>query len=233
MKNITYIYIVTNCFNNPYSIYVGKTKNTREKDHKKTFGNNITYSIIDEIYSFDKNLWRPLESYWIEQFRQWGFDIINKQKQGGSGVGFHSDETKHKISLRHKGRKITWGDKIKQSNTGRIHSEETKQKMKKPKTTSKKGIEHKLTGLKRSNETKIKQSLALKGKTRSDSYKEKIKDIKSKPILQFTKHGEFIKEWKNATEAARHINKQNSAISECCLGKRKSIYGYIWKFKEI
>jgi hypothetical protein len=232
MKNVTYIYLVENCYSDPNKVYIGKTKNSREKDHKKTYGCDIKYTIIDKINSLDRKYWKFLESYWIEQFKQWGFNVLNKQK-GGSGVTHHSEETKHKMSLSRKGRKITWGDKIGQANINKKHSEETKQKMRKPKSISKKGIEHKLTGTKRSNETKIKQSLSLKGKTKSKEYKEKISNIKSKPIFQFDKSENFIQEWKSATEAALSMNKRASAISECCSGKRKSIYGYIWRFKEI
>jgi len=232
MKNITYIYLIENCYGDPNKVYIGKTKNSRKKDHQKTYGNNITYTVIDKVNSLDRKYWKPLESYWIEQFKQWEFEILNKQK-GGSGVTHHSEETKYKMSLSRKGRKITWGDKIGKSNTNKKHSEETKQKMRKPKSVSKKGIEHKLTGIKRSNETKIKQSLSLKGKTRSKEYKNKISDIKSKPIDQFDKLGNFIQEWKSATEAASYMNKKASAISECCSGKRKSIYGYIWRFKKV
>jgi len=232
MENITYIYLVENCYGDSNKVYIGKTKNSREKDHKKTYG-DIIYTIIDEINSLDRKKWKFLESYWIEQFKQWGFEVLNKQKYGGSGVTHHSDKTKLKMSLSRKGRKITWGEKISRSNTNKKHSEETKQKMRKPKSTSKKGINHKLTGLKRTPETKIKQSLSLKGKTKSDEYKKKISVIKSKPIHQFDKLGNFIKEWKSATEAANYFKKPASGISECCSEKRKSIYGYIWKFKKI
>lgn len=232
MKNNTYIYLVENCYSDPNKVYIGKTKNSRENDHKRTYGKNIAYTIIDKVNSLERKHWKFLESYWIEQFKQWGFEVLNKQK-GGSGVTHHSEETKYEMSLSRRGRKITWGDKISKSNINKKHSEKTKQKMRKPKSTSKKGVEHKLTGIKRSNETKIKQSLSLKGKTRSEEYKNKISDIKGKPINQFDKLGNFIQEWRSATEAASSINKKASAISECCSGKRKTIYGYIWKFKEI
>lgn len=41
-----------------------------------------------------------------------------------------SEESKHKLSIALKGRKITWGDKITIANTGRKLSEETKKKIK-------------------------------------------------------------------------------------------------------
>ena len=73
---MTYIYLVEIESN---KVYVGKTKNPtkRVSDHRKTYGGHITYTIIDEINSIKKEDWTPLEKYWIEQFRQWGFEILN------------------------------------------------------------------------------------------------------------------------------------------------------------
>jgi hypothetical protein len=93
----TYIYLVTNCYNDPNKVYIGKTKNTRKQKHKLTYG-NIEYTILDEIHSLDYKDWEPLETYWIEQFRQWGFELMNKRKKGGSGPNYHTEETKQKIS---------------------------------------------------------------------------------------------------------------------------------------
>ena len=53
----------------------------------------------------------------------------------------------------------------------------------------------------------------------------------SKPILQYTKQGKFLKEWPNSFKAALSLNKHSAAITECCRGLRKSIYGYIWRHK--
>jgi hypothetical protein len=54
----------------------------------------------------------------------------------------------------------------------------------------------------------------------------------SKPVLQYTLQGEFIKEWLNATQASLSLNKHTAAITECCRGFRKSIYGFIWRHKD-
>jgi hypothetical protein len=54
----------------------------------------------------------------------------------------------------------------------------------------------------------------------------------NKPILQYSLLGEFIKEWKSASEAAEILfQKQSSSISDCLKGKTKKSYGFIWKFK--
>lgn len=52
-----------------------------------------------------------------------------------------------------------------------------------------------------------------------------------KPVLQFTLDGEFIREWKSATEAERQTGISHTGISLCCRGKYKQAKGYIWKWK--
>lgn len=56
---------------------------------------------------------------------------------------------------------------------------------------------------------------------------------KSKPILQFSRTGEFIQEWESGKYAARYNGWDQGDINRCCLGQRKTAYNYIWKFKEL
>ena len=52
-----------------------------------------------------------------------------------------------------------------------------------------------------------------------------------KPVLQFSKNGEFIKEFSSIHEAAQEMNTSHVSISKACNGKSKSSCGFIWKFK--
>lgn len=131
MINTTKIYLVTNCFGDPNKVYIGKTKNSREINHSKTYGSQIIYTYIDEVNSLKYKDWEPLETFWIEYFKFLGFILMNVRKSGGSGPSYYSEETKQKMRMSHKGRKI---------------SEEWKENMRKPKSTSKKGKEHGLFG---------------------------------------------------------------------------------------
>lgn len=94
---VTKIYLVSNINNDPYKVYIGKTKNTRQYKHTSKFGKGIEYTVIDEINSLDRECWEPLETYWIEQFKQWGFEVVNIRKKGGSGVEYCSLEHRTKI----------------------------------------------------------------------------------------------------------------------------------------
>ena len=54
----------------------------------------------------------------------------------------------------------------------------------------------------------------------------------SKPVLQYTKYGGFVKEWKSATDVEMNLGYFQNNISYCCTGKQKSAYNFIWKFKD-
>lgn len=55
----------------------------------------------------------------------------------------------------------------------------------------------------------------------------------AKPVRQYTLLGQFVAEYKTATEAARRYGGDAANISACCLGQKsiKSICGYIWRYK--
>jgi hypothetical protein len=106
---MTRIYLVEKCYGDPNKVYIGKTKNSRIQPHKAKYGKNIIYTIIDQINSLNHKEWKPLESYWIEQFRQWGFELMNINKNGGQGPGVYSEESKNKMR---KKRKLGTGKKI-------------------------------------------------------------------------------------------------------------------------
>lgn len=64
-----------------------------------------------------------------------------------------------------------------------------------------------------------------------------IKSV-SKPIIQYDLDKKFIKRWKSFCFAAKKIRPENykSAIKNihaCCNNKRKSAYGFIWKYENI
>jgi hypothetical protein len=94
----TKIYLVSNCYNDSKSVYIGKTINkSRKNDHKRKYGKHIEFIILDEIEGTDKILWKPKETYWIQKYIGLGYNVLNKQKKGGSGVEKHTPETISKI----------------------------------------------------------------------------------------------------------------------------------------
>ena len=54
---------------------------------------------------------------------------------------------------------------------------------------------------------------------------------KSKPVLQYTLDGEFVREWESATQAEKEGGFNNGHIIAVCGGKRNNHKGYIWRYK--
>ena len=103
--------------------------------------------------------------------------------------------------------KVTKSDKLKghKFNLGRVLTQEHKNKI----GIKSKGFKHSLESI------------------------ELISISKFKPIIQYDKNMNFIKNWNSAKNAAEvlKINPQN--ISNCCKNKLKTAGGYIWKYKLI
>jgi hypothetical protein len=212
---MTYIYLVENCYNDPNKVYIGKTKNSRKGPHKRKYGKNITYTIIDQINSLNHKKWKPLESYWIEQFRQWGFELMNINKKGGQGPGVYSEESKNKMR---KPRKEGTGFKIskalKQNNHSQYYTEE---------------VRHRI-----SEGNKILKPF-------SDEHKQNMliaKRKQAKPLLMFDLNDNLVKEWESKGQAAEWIKETTgktsnitTQIKDCCLGKQKTAFKFKWKYK--
>ena len=65
----------------------------------------------------------------------------------------------------------------------------------------------------------------------SEAAKEAVKEKCSIPILQFTKSGEFIKEWPSLSEACRQLGIFQQNICACLKGRLKSTGGFVWRYK--
>lgn len=67
----------------------------------------------------------------------------------------------------------------------------------------------------------------------SEESKNKMsKNRPSKPVIQYSKDGEFIAEYPSTRDAERQTGCYHTSICNCCKGKRKSCGGFIWKYKE-
>jgi len=89
-----------------------------------------------------------------------------------------------------------------------------------------------------SDETKNKISQTHLGKPKKKGHKQTQEHIKTrlksiyKPVIQYDKDNNFIKEWPNIQLAADYLQNNGKGISHCCRGKQKSAYGFIWKYKK-
>lgn len=189
--------------------YVGKTSSTLNKrvpQHKLKFGLNIK---IEELDVVENNSWKFWESYWIEQFRQWGFKLKNKNK-GGGGTNNHSEITKSKIRKK-------WLEK----------SSKEKEIINNKRREGNIGKAKPNAGRKKFTSEQIEKAKIYSRFSNSD-WSDKCK----KPILMLNKiTGETIQEFQSVTEAANYIGVTQPTLSGCLIGRTKTAGGYKWKYK--
>ena len=54
----------------------------------------------------------------------------------------------------------------------------------------------------------------------------------SKPVGQYTRDGELVKVWKSTREVERQLGFSSGNICNVANGKKKTAYGYVWKYIE-
>lgn len=220
---------------------------------KKYGWENIEHKILHSGLTKDEA--EQLEIELIAKYkttsRKFGYNIDN----GGTSCGKHTEEYKIRMSNI---QKEVWKNaderrkKLSELRLGTHLSEETKEKLrmanigkKYPKEVGEKRGE-KLKGRKRPEISemmkclwqsgKIKGTTGRKGgeKQREAARKNVIiaTNASKKPVIQYDTRGNYIAEYESAEEAKRAIKKPHAQISEVCKGKRKSTYGFVFKFKE-
>ena len=207
--------------------YVGFTKDLKQREtHYKNLNCPSQRLVYESIinHGWDNHIFDIIEYtsedldvrevYWIEHLNTYN-DGLNLNK-GGGGPKTHTQETRDKIS------KIGKSNKGKRANSHR-----------KGKTLSK---EHCLN---MSLGSKGKPS-HRKGKTIPDEVKMKISKTKKgkpipgnrKPVLQYSKEGEFIAEHISIEHAALAVKGNPSAISNTLReGGGSTSSSYIWLYK--
>lgn len=180
---------------------------------------NFEFSVIEEVYEKENLIKR--EQYYIDTLKP----KYNCSKTAGSPLGVkHTLQARLNMSKAHLGKKLTPESIAKR-------------------TLKQSGENHWSYGKERPEETKKKVSKSLKeyykdgglpsrkGAIISEEQKKKTSEKLMKPIVQYTKNGEFIRNWKGASEASKETGINSVNINQACNGKLKTSGGFIWKFK--
>lgn len=223
-------------------IYVGESKNIERRfiDHiykllKKEHVNNHLQNAVN-LYGLENFRFEVLEFCdSIETKRvehHWVIRLQSFEKDKGYNIKPTDPE---KVNLR----KIETSLKIYQT---KKKNAEIKGYWLSPETIQK--IQQSRKGYRHSEETKAKIGFKSLGRKipKSDNWKRMMSEKamsenwggQKKPILQISKTGELIKEWKSITEASES-GFSMTAIIEVCKGKksRKTHKGYVWKYKNL
>lgn len=243
MKEKVYIYTLND--KNGVPFYIGKTNNItyREYQHiweaKQGFkyrkacwlrSHNYEFNIevLDEVLKIDWQFW---ESFWISQFKSWGFTLVNHTDGGEGFNGSHTEETKKKMSETKKGKKPknlnslielqkNNGKKVYQYNTfGRLISEYTSI-----------SEASKISGVDNISRS-IKYNKISGGyfwsfdKDYTPNYNYVINN-KPKKVRQIDINGNVVKIWDSVCD----IKKNFTTINRVLNGKLKTAGGFKWEY---
>lgn len=169
--------------------------------------------IVDELN------WAEEEKFYISYFRFLGFNLVNMKEGGERGV--MTQEVKNKISLAHKGKKIS-----------QSHYENM--------CLANKLIGEKLRGRKQSIELINKRRLFMIGKKKEITQPILNHHIKmSKKIIQKTLEGIELKKWNSISECSRKNKFSKANIINVCKNKTRkdgskclTAYGYKWEYEK-
>ena len=203
-------------------IYIGQSTNVKDrwKKYSKLFCKDqpSLYSSLKK-YGWENHIKEIIEECEVNDLDSreiyWGkhYNVLsNKHLNNRLGRGFgsyDSEETKIKKSLCHLGRENYWlkNKPLTQEHKDKISKAKTGNKQNRTKTRSDKGISRRY-------------------------HVEFIVKAKNKPVLQYDKNNNFIKEWESGKQASRELNIPQSNINNNCNNKVKSAGGFIWKFKK-
>lgn len=190
---------------------------------------NHTFDILEEIEHeiFYYEIANACEIYWIK-FYDSVKNGLNIQ-EGGKNCSL-SQETRDKISAKHKGKKHSeeHNEKVRLAAIGRKASDETKQKLSKAKI----GKPGNRKGIRASYETKQKLSKAHIGKntgSRNQEWKDnmnKANERRYKKIKCLTNN----KIYDSISQAAHELDLETSKISAVCKQKRNHTKNYKFQY---
>jgi len=197
---MTKIYILER---NGIPFYVGKTLQRIKERFYTHKGKNKNSEII-EIDCVDDDEWRFWESWYIELFKSWGFNLENKNNGGGGrGPGW--------ISPPERNAKI----KASLQNHSQYYTDEVKEKISN-------GNKGKLKPF-----TKEHQQNMLIAK-RKQAKPLLMYDLDNNLIKEWESKGQAA-EW--IKETKKKQGNLTSQIKDAILGRQKTAFGYKWKYK--
>jgi group I intron endonuclease len=218
--------------------YVGKGCGNRLNEHLtkelnytyNTFKSSKIRKILNEgetplILKVKENMLEN-EAYSHEMFL---IQVIGRNMDGGpltnisvGGEGppkFYDLPLEKQEEIREKFRNKTYSKETIKKRTKKNKGKKRTEEFKKNLSESRKGIGNPMYGKKLSMETKNKMSKSSMNKN-------------SKKVYQFTKDGEFIKEYPSCHEVQRQLGFMYGSIARVCRGERKTAYDFVWSYQK-
>ena len=239
-------------------VYIGKSSNlekrkeaysriTQIKKQPKIYNSLIKYGwenhIFEIIEECNMDVLDEREIYWKEHYLKlfngdWNQVMFCNLHDAGGGP--LSEETRAKIGLSKIGNKNRNGFKVSEETKEKLRkpkSEETKRRMKESRQNVSEYTKNKISkskkGRKLSQKTRDNMSQSRKGMKFSDEHKKNIgvsntgKSRNGKPIIQYDLDGNFIKLWDSRASAESFYK---TGIYDVLIGKTKTSSNFIWRY---
>lgn len=227
--------------------YIGETNNLRKrlKEHLAYSGNKIIsnyakenndleFSILEFTDNFSTRKRRFLESQFIKDYRNKGFNLLNKESKTDLVNNYYCNESRPVLQFSLEGNFINQFASISEASKNLNYSGATISNA----ATGTVLSANKYLWIYKDNfskellQEKI-ETYRLRMLAKQQACANTARLFRSKKISQFSKSGEFIKTWDSSREIQRELNIEHSNIIKCALGmKYKSAGGYIWKYAE-
>lgn len=192
---------------------------------KKYGWENFKHEILAKDLTLNEAI--RLEIYYIQQY-----DSTNRMKGYNVSPGGYSNPVGPENKLFGRKRPLEVIQKIAEKRRGIPWSDTMRRKRELYHATHKSPT----FGTKASPETREKLRISHLGQCRPHTNETILKIRASQknsiPVQKFSLNGLFISEFSSISEAARSIGDKNSIkenIRQCCEGKRKTAYGFVWK----
>lgn len=241
--------------------YIGKSNTPRKrlhdhikecsgfgKSHKISWiksllfrGERPTIEIIEEVTSDEWEYW---EMYWIQQFKSWGFNLVNSTIGGEGGSGYkHTKESRSRMSLAKSGLKLSDEQKVKISNSVKdkfisnpnynkcsdlIH-EIDRDELYKMYITENLSLNKCAIYFNVSPHTIFRNVKKSNIKKDKEIWKKQLSTKPKKVVHQYDLSGVFIREWDSPSTIKKELN---ISVENCCRGLVKSCHGYIWVYRD-
>ena len=254
-----YIYKITNTVNN--KAYIGQTKqddpNKRWKGHisaikydngcplltaafKKHGVDKFKFDVI--IICFDEDVCK-FEKEYVRKYNTLapnGYNAVDGGEVGGMFKGkHHSEESKAKMAA--KSTEYFKDPEIRKANGKKISA--ALKNSEKWKTAVKEGRVGTVNMKNRMNtemseEIKEKISISLKkyyaeNKVDYKKHSKIMAKVNGKPVKQYDKDGNFIKEYPCIAEGARQTSLTRKNVQACVSGYSKTAGGFIWRYADV
>lgn len=260
MNSTTFIYTLSDSSGNIR--YIGKSNTPRKrlyshikecktsnKSHKinwiKSLLDKNETPIIEILEEVSIDNWQNSEIYWIEQFRQWGFNLTNISIGGTNNNYKRSIETKQKMRVSKLGKKlpeeqkkkISDGVKQKFIDNPNYNKSSDKIHIIDRDLLYQKYIIENLSTTKCASFFGTAKSTIFHNLKENNISKDKsiwINQVASNPkkiVLQYDLDGNLINEWEGIQVITDSLSINKSNIANCCRGIARSAGGFIWRYK--